>query len=157
MHQLHKTSFIHQLHKVFFIHCFCLIRQNFNIFSTFKTIALKNVIEDHTTFEKINLSHSYYFFDNTENIDPNLLSINKKCIRNTDDVIYEIKYITIQSINNQNIDKGIPLCLSFSDVDACIIEENENKYLIFALTESDKEVLELYKKLWSEIEKQINK
>ena len=43
--------------------------------------------------------------------------------------------------------------LSFSDVDAYIIEENENKYLIFALTENNKEVLELYKKLWSEIKK----
>ena len=37
----------------------------------------------------------------------------------------------MQSINNQNIDKGIPLCFSFNDVDAYIIEENENKYLIF--------------------------
>ena len=61
----------------------------------------------------------------------------------------------IKSINNQNIDRGIPLCLSFSNVDTCIVEENENKYLIFTLTENNKEVLELYKKLWSEIIKQI--
>ena len=61
----------------------------------------------------------------------------------------------MQSINDQNIDRGVPLCLSFSDVDAYIIAENENKYLIFALTENNKEVLELYKKLWSEIKKQI--
>ena len=53
----------------------------------------------------------------------------------------------MQSINNQNIDRGISLCLSFSDVDACTIEENENKYLIFALTENNKDVLQLYKKL----------
>ena len=38
----------------------------------------------------------------------------------------------MQSINNQNIDKEVPLCLSFSDVDAYIIEENENKYLVLA-------------------------
>ena len=82
-----------------------------------------------------------------------MLSINKSYAKNTDAVIYEIKYITVQSINNQNIDRGIPLFLSFSDVDAYIIEENENKYLIFALTENNKEVLELYKKLWSEIKK----
>ena len=61
----------------------------------------------------------------------------------------------MQSINNHHIDKEIPLCLSFSDVDAYIIEENQSKYLIFALTENNKEVLELYKKLWSEIKKQI--
>ena len=62
---------------------------------------------------------------------------------------------TIQIINYQNIDRGIPLCLSFSDVDAYIIEENESKYVIFALTENNKEVLELYKQLWIEIKKQI--
>ena len=48
-------------------------------------------------------------------------------MKNTDAVVYEIKYITMQSIINHNIDKVIPLCLSFSDVDAYIIEENENK------------------------------
>ena len=57
----------------------------------------------------------------------------------------------MQSINIQNIDRRIPLCLSFRDVDAYIIEEKENKYLIFALTENNKKVLELYKKLLSEI------
>ena len=61
----------------------------------------------------------------------------------------------MQSINSQHIDIGIPLCFSFSDVDAYIIEENGNKYLIFALTEKNKKVLELYKNLWSEIKKQI--
>ena len=68
-------------------------------------IVLKNVIKDHTTFEKINLNHSHYFFNNIENIDPHLLSIDKKCLKKTDAVIYKIKYITMQSINNQNIDK----------------------------------------------------
>ena len=57
----------------------------------------------------------------------------------------------MQSINNQNVDRGIPHCLSFSDSDAYIIEENEDKYLIFALTENNRVVLELYKKFWSEI------
>ena len=32
----------------------------------------------------------------------------------------------MQSIHNQNIDTEVPLCLSFIDVDAYIIEENEN-------------------------------
>ena len=101
-------------------------------------IAPKHVIIDHTTFEKINLNHNYYFFDDIKNIDPNLLSINKKCMKNTDAFVYEIKYITMQSINNQNIDKEIPLCLILSDVNAYIVQENENKYLIFALTEINK-------------------
>ena len=105
--------------------------------------------------ENINLNHTYYFFKDIKKIDPNLLSINKKCMKNTDAVVYEIKYIMMQSIDNQNIDREVPLCLSFSYVDAYIIEEDENKYLIFALTENNKEVLELYKKLWSETKKQV--
>ena len=53
-----------------------------------------------------------------------MLSIDKKCMKNTDAVIYEIKYIIMRSINNQNIDREIPLCLSFIAVDAYIVEEN---------------------------------
>ena len=59
----------------------------------------------------------------------------------------------IQIINNQNIDNEVPLCLSFSDVDAYIIKENG-----FVLTKNNKKELscrELYKKIWSEMKKQI--
>ena len=101
------------------------------------------------TFKKVNLNHICYFFDDIENSDLNLLSINKKCMKNTDAFVYKIKYIAIQTITNQNIDKEVPLCLSLSDVDTYIIEENENKNLIFALTENNKEVLDAYKKFWS--------
>ena len=90
------------------------------------------------------------------NIDTNLLNINKISHKSTDTFVYEIKYIMMQSINNQNIDREITICLSFSNADAYIIEENENKYLIFALTENKKEVSELYKKLWSEIKNKLN-
>ena len=76
-----------------------------------------------------------------------MLSIDKKCMKNTDAFVYEIKYITIQSINDQSIDKETPLCFSFRDADAYITEENENKYLIFVLTENNKEVFDVYKKL----------
>ena len=76
------------------------------------------------TFKKFNLNHTYYFvFDDIKNIDPNLVSIEKKCIKNTNTFVYEIKYIMIQRINNQNIDKEVLLCLRFSDVDAYIIEK----------------------------------
>ena len=94
------------------------------------------------TFAKMNLNNSYYFCENMKNIDQNLLSINKKRMKNTDAVVYEMKYIMMQ-----NIDKEVPLCLSFSDVDTYIIEENESKYLILALIEDNKGALELYKKL----------
>ena len=58
-----------------------------------------------------------------------MLSVNIKCIKNTDVVIHEIKYIVTQNIDNQNTDYELPLCISSSDVRAYIIEENENKYL----------------------------
>ena len=61
----------------------------------------------------------------------------------------------MESINNQNIDNENPLCLIFSDVGSYIIEEKGNKYLIFALTKNNREVLELYKNFWSEIKKDI--
>ena len=45
-----------------------------------------------------------------------------------------------------------PACLRFTDVDAYFIEENENKYLIFALTESNRgEILGPYRKLCNKI------
>ena len=84
-----------------------------------------------------------------------MLSINKICTKNTDVVAHEIKYIITQNIDNQNTDNELPLCLSFSSVDAYIIEENENKCLIFALTEKNKKMLEMYENLWSEVKKQI--
>ena len=62
----------------------------------------------------------------------------------------------MQSINNQNIDRKIPLSLSFSNADKYIFEcnsikESENKCLIFSSTENNKEVFELYKKLYPQI------
>ena len=106
-------------------------------------------------FQQINLYRTYYFFSDIKNIDPNLLSINKIYTNNRDVAFYSIKYIMMESINTQNTDGENPLCLSFSDVDTYIIEESGNKYLIFALTEKNKKVLELYKKRWSEIRKQV--
>ena len=52
----------------------------------------------------------------------------------------------------ENVYEKILLCLRVTDLDAYSFEENGNKYLIFASTENNrKEVLEPYKKLWSEI------
>ena len=97
-------------------------------------------------FEKIYLNRSSYFFNDIKDIDASLLRINKIYTRNTDAVVYEIKYIIMQSINYQNVDREIHLCLSFSNVDAYVFEESGNKYLIFALTKNNKKVLELHKK-----------
>ena len=99
------------------------------------------------TFKKINLNRSYYYFNDIKNIDPRLLSIERICRPNSDAAVYSIQYIMVESINKQNIDNEVPLCLRFNDVDAHIIEKSGNKYLIFALEKNNKKVLELYKKL----------
>ena len=66
----------------------------------------------------------------------------------------------MKSLDNENIDSVNSLYLIFNNVDGYIkcksIEEsNENKYLIFASTDKNKEVLEEYTKLWGEIKNQI--
>ena len=40
---------------------------------------------------------------NIKNVDTNLLSITKISYKNTDAVVYNIKFIMMESINNQNI------------------------------------------------------
>ena len=61
------------------------------------------------SFKKINSNRFYYFFSDIKKVDPNLLSINKTSYKNTDVVIYNIKYIMMESINNQNIKSENPL------------------------------------------------
>ena len=55
----------------------------------------------------------------------------------------------------ENTYEKVPLYLRLAAVDAYFIEENENKYLVFAMTENNKNVFGLYKKLWIKIKKQI--
>ena len=107
------------------------------------------------TLEKINLKPSYCSFSSIDDMDISSLSVNKKHIKNTDIVAHEIKYISKQNISDQYIDRELPLCFSFSSLDAHIIEENKDKYLVFALTENNKEMLEVYKNFWSEVKKQL--
>ena len=75
----------------------------------------------------------YYFFNdmiNIKKLDPNLLSIHKISFKSNDDVIYNIKYITMKSLDHENINSENPPCLIFNDVDAYIIKEiNGYKYL----------------------------
>ena len=81
-----------------------------------KQYFIKNINDN---FQKKNVNRPYYSFSNMTNIESfnlNLLNINKISYKNTDTVVYDIKYIMMESINNQNIDSENPLCLIFSDV-----------------------------------------
>ena len=104
------------------------------------------------TLRQVNIKNRQNDFFNTitniKNLDPNLLSINQKSFKSTDCVTYDIEYF-------KNLDNKNSLYLVFNNVDAYIEENNENKYLIFASTNKNKEALENYTELWNEIKDQI--
>ena len=58
---------------------------------------------------------------NIKNFDTNLLNVDKISYKNTDAFVYSIKYIMMESIDNEKIDSKNPLCLIFNDVDGYII------------------------------------
>ena len=55
----------------------------------------------------------------------------------------------------ENINSVNPLYLVIGEVDGYIEENNGNKYLTFASTDTNKKVLEKYTKLWDEIKYHI--
>ena len=76
--------------------------------------------------------------------------------KNTDAVIYSIEYITMKSLNHENIDSKNPLSLIFNNIDGYIIEEsNGYKHLIFASTNNNKNALRKYTELWDGTKDQI--
>ena len=80
---------------------------------------------------------------NIKNFDPSLVSINQISSKSTGSVIYDINYIKNS------------LYFVFSNVDTYIEKNNEDKYLIFALTDRNKEALKNYTKLWNEVKDQV--
>ena len=83
-----------------------------------------------------------------KNLDTNLLGINKMTFTSTGSVGYGIEYF-------KNLDGVNSLYLVFNDVDAYFECIDENKYLLFTLTDKNREALEIYKELWSEIKDEI--
>ena len=71
------------------------------------------------------------FFNSTiniKNLDLNLLSIDQISFKSTDSVIYGVEYF-------KNFDNKNSLYLAFNNVHAYIEEYDEDKYLVFALTD----------------------
>ena len=95
-----------------------------------------------------------YFFNsmiNIKNFHSNLLSIGQISFKNIDFIIYHIEYITMESLGGAN-----SLYLVFNNIDAYIEENNEDKYLIFASTDKNKEALENCTELWDETEERLH-
>ena len=110
------------------------------------------------TTKRLNIKNrTYYFRDdliNLKNINPRLLNLLKKSLM--DISIYYIEYITTKSISDsENITSVNPLYLIINDADGYIEENDKNKYLSFASTDNNKEVLKKYIKLWDEVKYHI--
>ena len=94
--------------------------------------------------KEINIKNrTYYFFHNMINIEkltPDLLKIDKKSYKNFG--IYYIRYITITDSKYVNMHSVNPLYIIIGEVDGSIKEKNGNKYLTFADTGKNKNVLE---------------
>ena len=59
--------------------------------------------------------------------DSNLLNIDKIPYKSTDAVNYNIRYITMKSLDHVNIDSKNPLYLIFNNVDKYIEESKSDK------------------------------
>ena len=109
--------------------------------------------------KEINIKNgTYHFFDdmiNIKNFDSTLLKIDKKSYKNID--IYYIGYITMKNSKYVNIHSVNPLYLTIGEINGSIEEKNGNKYLTFASTDKNKEVLEKNTKIWDVIKELIDK
>ena len=90
---------------------------------------------------------------NIEYFDSNLLKIDKKPYKNID--IYYIGYIAKKDFDYVRINSVNLLYLITGEADGYIEEKNGNKYLTFASTDKNKEVLRKYTILWDGIKYQI--
>ena len=96
------------------------------------------------TTKRLNIKNRTYYFHNDlinlKNFDPSLLKLDKKSSVNIS--IYYIEYITTKSISDYEIVTSVnPLYLIINDVDGYTEENDKNKYLSFASTNNNKEVL----------------
>ena len=98
------------------------------------------------------------FFDNIisiKNFSANLSKIDKKSYKNID--IYYIGYVIKNDSKYVNIHSVNPLYFIVDKVDGFIEEKEGNKYLNFAFTDNNTEVLKKYAEIWNGIKNLIEK
>ena len=110
------------------------------------------------TTKRLNIKNRTYYFHNViinlKEFDPSQLNLDKKSLM--DIGIYYIEYITAKSIGDyENITSVNPLYLIINDVDGYIEENDKNKYLSFASSDNNRDVLKKYIKLWHEVKYHI--
>ena len=96
------------------------------------------------TAKQINIKNRTYYFYNDiidlKNFDAKLLKIDKKSYK--DIGIYNIGYVTKKKTDDcMNINSVNPLYLNITHSNGYIEEKGTNKYLVFASTDENKELL----------------
>ena len=85
---------------------------------------------------------------NIKRLEMSFVSVNQISFISDDAVNYEIEYYG-------NYVNTYPLYLVFNDVDVYFSYIDEEKYLVFTLTDKNKEMLENYKELWDKVKEEI--
>ena len=112
------------------------------------------------TIKQINIKNeTYYFYNDIIDIkmfDSNMLKLDKKTYKNLD--IYNIGYVTIKKIGHgYDVNSVNPLYLRIDNASGYIEEINEDKYLVFDVTDENKKLLERYDDVFNRIIGKIKK
>ena len=112
------------------------------------------------TTKQMNIKNRTYYFYNDiidiENFDAKLLKIDKKSYKDIN--IFNIGYVTKKKNGNcMNINSVNPLYLGITRVNGYIEEKGSNKYLVFDLTDKNKELLKKYSDVFNRIKDKIEK
>ena len=112
------------------------------------------------SIKEINIKNRTYYFYNDiidiETFDSNMLKLDKKSYKNLD--IYNIGYVTIKKIGaDYDINSVNPLYLLIDNASGYIEEINKDKYLVFDVTDENKELLKRYDDVFNRIMDEIKK
>ena len=108
--------------------------------------------------KQINIKNrTYYFYNNQINLkdfDARLLKVDRKDYKEID--IYYTGYVTVKKIANcNNINSVNPLYLMINEMTGHFEEKNENKYLVLADVDENKEVPKKCQEVWEGVKKEI--
>ena len=109
--------------------------------------------------EKNIKNRTYYFYNDIIDIktfDSNNLKLDKKSCKDLD--IYNIGYVTIKKIGyGYDVNSVNPLYLCINNANGYIKKINKDKYLVFYVTDENKELLEKYDDVFNRIMSKIKK
>ena len=112
------------------------------------------------SIKEINIKNrTYYFYSDIidiETFDSSNMKLDKKTYKNLD--IYNIGYVTIKKIGHgYDVNSVNPLYLRIDNASGYIEEINEDKYLVFDVTDENKKLLERYDDVFNGIMNKVKK